>query len=203
MLVSQQAKKFRIRNSLVLKPKTENSPEQNKLSSCFREENSHKSIFYSHSQFQFSNLHNARLSLFLLISPLRDLISFEKKNKASIISSARVDVWNMTELTDSANTYCMPRAVQGIGNTNINAQRAPFTGVPSAWNNLPLHLHLTYMCILISLNTFSRKAPPGSPSPALSPLNFVYLSSIHQACNYSFSICILLTVNWDFRATSS
>ena len=89
MLVSQQAKKFRIRNSLVFKPKTENSPEQNKLSSCFREENSCKSIFHSHSQFQFSNLHNSQLSLFLLISPLKDLISFEKENKASTISKAR------------------------------------------------------------------------------------------------------------------
>jgi hypothetical protein len=90
MLASQQAKKFRIRrNSLVWKPKTESSPEQNKLLSCHREGNSCKSIFHSHSYFRFSNLHNSQLSVFLLLSPLRDLISFEKENKASTLSNAR------------------------------------------------------------------------------------------------------------------
>lgn len=127
MLFSQQAKKFRIRNSLVLKPKTENSPGQNKLSSCFREENSCKSIFHSHSQFQFSNLHNSQLSLFLRSSPLRDLVSFEKKNKASTISSAVPEsrcLKHDRTLIDSVNTYYMPRTVQSIGNVNISTQRA-------------------------------------------------------------------------------
>lgn len=127
MLFSQQAKKFRIRNSLVLKPKTENSPGQNKLSSCFREENSCKSIFHSHSQFQFSNLHNSQLSLFLHSSPLRDLVSFEKKNKASTIFSAVPEsrcLKHDRTLIDSVNTYYMPRTVQSIGNVNISTQRA-------------------------------------------------------------------------------
>ena len=97
-------------------------------------------------------------------------------------------------LIDSANTYCMPRTVQGIGNTNINVQRTLFLGgVLCAWNNLPVHPHLTDMYFHISLNNaFSGKASSDSPPPALFPLNLVCLSNVHQACSYSFGICILL-----------
>lgn len=149
MLFSQQAKKFRIRNSLVLKPKTENSPGQNKLSSCFREENSCKSIFHSHSQFQFSNLHNSQLSLFLHSSPLRDLVSFEKKNKASTIFSAVPEsrcLKHDRTLIDSVNTYYMPRTVQSIGNMNISTQRALCSWVFLVLITIPQFTHTSPTC---------------------------------------------------------
>lgn len=149
MLFSQQAKKFRIRNSLVLKPKTENSPGQNKLSSCFREENSCKSIFHSHSQFQFSNLHNSQLSLFLHSSPLRDLVSFEKKNKASTIFSAVPEsrcLKHDRTLIDSVNTYYMPRTVQSIGNVNISTQRALCSWVFLVFITIPQFTHTSPTC---------------------------------------------------------
>lgn len=133
MLVSQQAKKSQNKEQLDFEAKTENSPEQNKLSSCFREENSCKSIFHSHSQLQFRQFCTTVSFSSFSFPSLKDLY-LEKENKASTISKEGVDVWNITEhywfRKHLLSTY-YTTTVQGTRNTHINVQRTSlFIGVP-------------------------------------------------------------------------
>lgn len=168
---------FRTRkNSLGLKPNTEGSPVQNKLS-CYRDENSCKSIFHSHSEFQFSNVHK-QLSVDLLISPLRDPISSEKemKSSSSPVPENRCLSCDSTSI-DSAlirHLLCAKHWAK-IGSTNINVSGAVkwalvIVGNPSAH---PVH----FMPYQLNLPN-SKEESLGRPFPALSPYNFVCLANI-------------------------
>lgn len=95
MLVSQQAKKFRIKNSLVWKPKAE----QNTFSSCNRQENSCKSIFHSHPQFQFSP------SVSFLSSHSSIFLPLQRKRKHPLPLMPKKGLKHGRAQVDAASTY--------------------------------------------------------------------------------------------------